>query len=317
MARRRRGRPVDGWVVADKPAGMTSTTVVSVVRRLFDAAKAGHGGTLDPLATGVLPIALGEATKTVAYAMDGTKSYRFTVRWGEARDTDDAEGTVVATSTVRPDRAAIETVLPRFVGEVMQIPPAYSAVKVGGQRAYDLARDGEVVTLEPRPVRIDAIRLIDIPDADHAVFEADCGRGTYMRGLARDIGAALGTLGHITALRRLAVGPFALDDAVPLAHMHALAAQSALETILLPIETPLDDIPAVALTEAEAHRMRCGQSVSLLRRSDRERLFRLDIDPEDADAIVLATCGDAAVAIARVEDGELRPVRVLNPLSSE
>jgi tRNA pseudouridine55 synthase len=312
MARRKRGRPVHGWVVVDKPVGVTSTQVVGRIRRLFDAEKAGHAGTLDPLASGILPIALGEATKTVAYAMDGEKTYRFTVRWGEARDTDDTEGQVTATSEIRPDPAAIAAVVPRFIGEISQVPPAYSAIKVDGERAYDLARSGETVELAPRLIRIDDLRLAEIPDADHATFDVQSGKGAYMRGLARDIALALGTVGHIVALRRTRVGPFGLDASVPLAHIDALAEQSALDSILLPIATPLDDIPAVALTEAEAQRMRHGQPVALLRRSDRERIAALDLDPDNPDAIVLATCGTVPVALARIDGGEIRPVRILN-----
>jgi tRNA pseudouridine55 synthase len=312
MARKKRGRPVHGWVVVDKPVGMTSTQVVGRIRRLFDAEKAGHAGTLDPLASGILPIALGEATKTVAYAMDGEKTYSFTVRWGEARDTDDTEGRVTETSDIRPDPAAIAAVVPRFIGEIEQVPPAYSAIKVNGERAYDLARSGETVELASRIIRIDDLRLADIPDADHATFDVQSGKGAYMRGLARDIALALGTVGHIVALRRTSVGPFGLDASSTLAHIDALAEQSALDSILLPIETPLDDIPAVALTEAEAHRMRHGQTVALLRRSDWERITRLDLDPDSPDAIVLATCGNTPVALARIDGGEIRPVRILN-----
>jgi tRNA pseudouridine55 synthase len=312
MGRKRRGRPVHGWVVVDKPWGMTSTQVVGRIRRLFDAEKAGHGGTLDPLATGLLPIALGEATKTVAWAMAGTKRYQFTIRWGEARDTDDAEGRVTETSGIRPNAAAVAAVLPRFVGEILQVPPAYSAIKVDGARAYDLARDGGAPDLAARPIRVDSLRVVALDDEDHATIEAVTGKGAYMRGLARDIARALGTVGHVSALRRFSVGAFSLDDAVTLDHIDALAGTPALESILLPIETPLDDIPAVALSEAEAHRMRCGQSVAFQRRSDRDRLFRLDLGAEEPDAIVLATCDDVPVALARIEDGELRPVRVLN-----
>jgi tRNA pseudouridine55 synthase len=224
---------------------------------------------------------------------------------------------VVATSPVRPTDAELEAALPRFVGDIMQVPPAFSAIKVDGERAYDLARAGEAVTLEPRLIRIDDLRLAEIPDRDHATFDVQSGKGAYMRGLARDIALALGTVGHIVALRRTAVGPFGLDDAVPLEHIDALAKQSgaersALDGILLPVETPLDDIPAVALTEAEAQRMRHGQSVALLRRSDRERIAALDLDPDNPDAIVLAFCGDAPVALARIDGGEIRPVRILN-----
>lgn len=318
MAQRRKGDPVHGWLVVDKPAGLTSTQVVSRARRLLNAAKAGHGGTLDPIATGILPIAFGEATKTVGYAMEGRKVYRFTVRWGEGRDTDDSEGQVTATSDVRPTRAAIEAMLPRFIGDIVQTPPTFSAIKVAGERAYDIARDGETVELQPRQIRIDDLRLVDMPDADTAEFEAVSGKGAYMRALARDFGTFLGTPAHLTAIRRTAVGPFTLDDAVTLEHLEALAREAGAESVLLPVETPLDDIPAVALTEAEAHRMRCGQTVTLLRRSDWERLAELahrtgaDDDIGAVDTIVLAVLGKTPVALARVDGAELHPVRVLN-----
>ena len=201
-----------GWLVLDKPVGMTSTHAVSVVKRLFQAKRAGHAGTLDPLASGLLPIALGEATKTVPFVMDGRKIYRFTVRWGEERDTDDAEGRVAATSAERPSADAIRALLPRFTGTIEQVPPRFSAVKIEGERAYDLARDGEVVELAPRPVEIHRLELVETPDPDHAVFAAECGKGTYVRALARDMGRALGCLGHVAALRRTAVGPFAEDS---------------------------------------------------------------------------------------------------------
>ena len=223
MARRKRGKAVHGWLVLDKPAGMTSTQAVGAVRRAFDARKAGHAGTLDPLATGVLPIALGEATKTVPYAVEGEKGYQFTVRWGAETDTDDAEGRLVATSETRPDRGAIEPLLARFVGEILQTPPAFSAIKIDGERAYDLARAGETVELEPRLVRIDEFTLLHTPDRDTAVFEARCGKGTYVRALARDMGRALGCLGHVVALRRTRVGPFAEADAVSMATLQEAA----------------------------------------------------------------------------------------------
>jgi tRNA pseudouridine55 synthase len=199
---RRDKRDVHGWVVLDKPIGMTSTHAVAVIRRLFTAKRAGHAGTLDPLATGCLPIALGEATKTVPFIMDSTKTYRFTVRWGEERDTDDSEGRVVETSDARPAREQIEAILPRFHGVILQTPPRFSAIKIDGERAYDIARDGEVVELEPREVEIDRLDLVDTPDPDHAVFETDCGKGTYVRALARDFGRLLGCRGHVSALRR-------------------------------------------------------------------------------------------------------------------
>ncbi len=312
MGRRRKGRPVNGWLVLDKPVDITSTQVVNRARRLLDAAKAGHAGTLDPLASGVLPIAFGEATKTVPFAMDGAKRYRFTIRWGEARDTDDAEGRVVATSGVRPDRDTILAALPRFIGEIEQVPPAFSAIKVAGERAYDRARAGEPVDLAPRVVRINALDLIALPDADHAEFAAGCGKGGYMRALARDLARALGTVGHLSSLRRLSVGPFSLDAAVTLDQLEELAAQAAAERVLLPVRTPLDDIPAVALTETEAHRLRSGQAVALLRRSDRERLARLNAERAAGEPLVLAVTGEVPVALARLEGVELRPVRVLN-----
>jgi tRNA pseudouridine55 synthase len=312
MARKRKGRPVHGWLVVDKPRGMGSTEVVSRCRRLFDAAKAGHGGTLDPMATGVLPIAFGEATKTVQWAMDGLKRYRFTLRWGEATDTDDAEGTVIETCPGRPSADDVDAVLDRFVGEIEQVPPAYSAIKVKGARAYDLAREGKAVDLQPRIITVEEITLVDLPDPDHAIFEVVSGKGAYMRALARDIARAVGTCGHLSALRRLSVGPFTLDDAVGLAQIEALAEQSAADTALLPVETPLDDIPAVALTESQAHRLRSGQPVAFLSRSDRARLDGLDVDPEAAEPLVLAFLGDVPVALTRLAGVEIHPVRVLN-----
>jgi len=307
MARRRKGREINGWLVIDKPSGMTSTDVVNRVRRLLDARKAGHGGTLDPLATGLLPLAFGEATKTVAWVMEGDKTYRFTVRWGEATESDDAEGAVIERRDARPTREEIEAVLPRFVGLIEQVPPIYSAIKVEGQRAYDLARDGEAVQLKARQVRIDRFELVEMPDADHAIFEVDSGKGAYMRSLARDLGAALGCLGHIAQLRRLAVGPFTEADAISLDSLGQGEHCAAAAEQVLPVETALDDIPALALTETEAGRMRSGQAISLLSRSQAERVR--DLEPGD---IVCAMAGDKLVAIARFEAGELRPVRVLN-----
>ncbi|QQP89397.1 tRNA pseudouridine(55) synthase TruB [Skermanella sp. TT6] len=312
MARKRKGVPVHGWLVIDKPAGMTSTQVMSRVRRLLNAEKAGHGGTLDPIATGVLPVAFGEATKTVAYAMDGAKTYRFRLRWGEQTTTDDLEGSVIATSPNRPTEDEIEAALEAFQGEISQVPPQFSAIKVDGERAYDLAREGETVELAPRIVRIDGFHLIGLPDTDHADFEVECGKGTYMRSLARDLALALGTVGHITRLRRLNVGSFTLEDAISLDDLAAMEHGAAVERLLLPIETALDDIPAFALTEAEAHRLRLGQTVALLRRQDRERLEGLDYDPSGDGAVVLAVSGGKPVALARVEGAEIRPVRVLN-----
>ena len=307
MARRKGGQKVDGWLVVDKPLNITSTQVVGRVRRLFNAQKVGHGGTLDPLATGILPIALGEATKTVAYAMDGSKRYRFTLRWGQATTTDDAEGPVIETSEVRPSAEQIRAVLPQFVGEISQVPPRFSAVKVEGQRAYDLARADEAVELTPRIVRIDELTLLEQPDSDHAAFGVRCGKGAYMRALARDLGKALGTVAHVVQLRRIAVGPFTEAGAISLDSLEALGHGPALLERLLPVETALDDIPALALTEAEAQRLRCGQAISLMARVHRDRLRNLT-----QGSLVCATAGGRAVAVARYEAGEVHPVRVLN-----
>lgn len=312
MTRRRKGLAINGWLVLDKPDGMTSTQAVSAAKRLLQAAKAGHAGTLDPLATGVLPIAFGEATKTVSYAVDGRKVYRFTLAFGQARNTDDAEGEVVATSDIRPDAEAIRAVLPRFTGDIQQVPPQFSAIKVAGERAYHLAREGETVALEPRIVTIETLRLVAVPDPDHAEFEVVSGKGAYMRSLARDIARALGSVGHVSALRRMTVGPFTLDDAVTLTHLQHLVDRQQGETALLPVQTPLDDIPAVAVTDVEAHRMRSGQPVAMLRRSDRDRLDALHADLGNRDSLVLALARGTPVALARLDGAELRPVRILN-----
>ena len=307
MARKRRGQPVHGWLALDKPVGVSSARAVALVRRLFDAEKAGHGGTLDPLASGILPIALGEATKTVAWAMAARKTYRFTVRWGEARETDDAEGAITATSDRRPGRADVLAALPAFIGEIRQRPPAYSALKVAGRRAYDLARRGEAVSLEPRVARIESLRLIGLPDPDHAEFEAEVGKGTYIRALGRDLARSLGTCGHLSALRRTRVGPFHEAHAISLDKLPSLGHSPAPFEHLLPVETALDDIPALALTEAEAARLRCGQAVLPLRPSD--RAFMLELGNGQR---IRATCGTKLVALAEIADGALRAVRVLN-----
>jgi tRNA pseudouridine55 synthase len=295
---RRGTKKIDGWLAIDKAAGMTSTQVIGRVRRITGAAKLGHGGTLDPMATGVLPIALGEATKTVPYVMDAEKRYRFTLRWGEARDTDDAEGEVIATSEVRPTEAQINAALAQFLGEIVQAPPAFSAIKIDGKRAYDLARAKEPVAPEPRIVRIDAFALVSIDDVDHATFAVTSGKGAYMRALARDLGRALGTCAHVSALRRLAVGPFTEEDAVTL---EALAEPGALDRRLFPVETGLD-LPEIALNEAQASYLRQGRPARLI-----DRMAR----PAERE-IVLATYAGKPVALARYEAGEVHPMRVLN-----
>jgi tRNA pseudouridine55 synthase len=303
---RRIKRDVHGWIVLDKPVGMTSTHAVSAVRRLYQARRAGHAGTLDPLASGCLPIALGEATKTVPFVMEGRKAYRFTVRWGEARDTDDADGQVVATSAQRPTREAIEALLPRYTGAISQVPPRYSAIKIEGERAYDLARDGQAVELEPRPVEIHHLALVNRPDPDRAEFVAECGKGTYVRSLARDMGRALGCYGHILALRREQVGPFGEDDMISLEQLTALCHRAAtgegsLADTLLPVETALDDIPALAVSRADAARLQRGQAV-LLRGRDAP-IFR---------GTVYVTASGQLVALAEVDRGEIVPKRVFN-----
>jgi tRNA pseudouridine55 synthase len=291
---------VDGWVVLDKPLGLGSTQAVGKVRWLFAAEKAGHGGTLDPLATGVLPIGLGEATKTVPFIMDGHKEYRFTLRFGEARATDDGEGDVTATSDVRPIDEAIRTALGQFIGDIEQMPPAFSALKIGGQRAYDLARAGEPVELKPRTVTIDRLELLARPDADHADFVVGCGKGTYIRSLGRDLARALGTVGHLSALRRTAVGPFREEAAISLPKLEALGHIPPLLGALVPVATALDDIPALALTGTQADRLRHGQPVLLTR------------DAPPSGTLVRAETGSKLVALVRSDGAALQPVRVFN-----
>jgi tRNA pseudouridine55 synthase len=300
MSRRKSGDKVDGWVILDKPVGLGSTPAVSRVRRLFGAQKAGHGGTLDPLASGVLPIALGEATKTVPFVMDGRKEYRFTLRFGQARSTEDAEGEVTATSDLRPTDEAIRGALAAFVGEVEQVPPAFSALKIEGKRAYDLARAGEPVALKPRRVLIERLELLGRPDADHADFVVSCGKGTYIRSLGRDLALSLETVGYLSALRRTAVGPFREEAAISLPKLEALGHIPALLGALAPVATALDDIPALALTEAQADRLRQGQPVLLTR------------DAPPSGALLRAETGSRLVALVRSDGASLQPVRVFN-----
>ena len=307
MGFKRRGTPIHGWLVVDKPAGMTSAGAVAKVRRLTGAEKVGHAGTLDPLATGVLPLAFGEATKTVSYVMDDSKDYNFTVRWGEARASDDGEGEVTAVSQVRPSEAEIKAVLDRFTGTIDQVPPVYSAIKVDGRRAYALARADAAPELQPRRVRIDSLALLAIPDADHAQFEAVTGKGAYMRSLARDMALALGTVGYVAALRRTRVGPFTEALAISLDNMEELGHSAALLDRLLPVETALDDIPALALTEAEAQDLRHGRPVPVLPVASRSPLKNVA-----QDAVVCAMAGGKPVALARIKGGEIRTLRVLN-----
>ena len=296
---KRKKRDVNGWLVLDKPVGMTSTHAVSVVKRLLQAKRAGHAGTLDPLASGLLPIALGEATKTVPFVMDGRKVYRFTVRWGEERDTDDAEGRATETSMERPTPEAVHALIPRFSGLIEQVPPRFSAVKIGGERAYDLARDGEVVELAPRPIEIHHIELVETPDPDHSVLAAECGKGTYVRALARDMGRALGCFGHVTALRRTAVGPFTEQIATGLEALQGMVQLAAAD--VLPVEAGLAALPALRVSAADAGRLARGQAVLLRGR-----------DAPVMEGWVSVSAHGGLVALAQVEKGELRPRRIFN-----
>lgn len=313
MGRRKKGQPVHGWVIIDKPMGMTSTQVVGAVKRIFDAQKAGHAGTLDPMATGVLAIALGEATKTVPYAMDAEKTYRFTAAWGEARDTDDAEGKVTATSDARPTRDAIAAALPRFTGEIVQVPPAYSAIKVAGERAYDLAREGQEVVLEPRTVEVLEARLLAMPDPDHAEFEILCGKGTYVRSWVRDLALFLGTLGHVSALRRTRIGGFTEEMAVPLAREGGSVHIPAAFEHLRPISTALDGIPALAVTGPDAVRLKSGNPI-LIRANMFAKITESQSEGDDLQGLTvfLQTSEGEPVALAEFAAGELRPFRVFN-----
>ena len=308
MARRRRGDPVHGWIALDKPEGLGSTDAVSRVRRLFNAQKAGHAGTLDPLADGVLPIALGEATKTVPQMMDAEKGYRFTIAWGESTATCDREGEVVEASAVRPSPEQAAAALAAFVGEIQQVPPAYSAIKVEGRRAYDMARAGEAPALKARPVVIRSARVAGAPDADHLEVEIGCGKGTYVRALARDLAAALGACGHVSALRRTRVGPFTEAAAVTLAELERLVYEGRGQEALLPVETALDGIPALALTAEEASRLKQGRPIVLLPRQVETLRGRLQGDSR----VVSAMAEGKLAALCEMRAGRLEPVRVFN-----
>jgi tRNA pseudouridine55 synthase len=305
--RKKKGRPVHGWISVDKPAGMTAATVVARVKRALDAQKVGHAGTLDPLATGILPIALGEATKTASFAVDGAKIYTFEATWGAATNTDDREGEVIATHPHRPDADAIRRALPAFTGVIRQTPPAYSAIKVKGQRAYALARQGEEVDLAAREVTVKRFALTGVPDPDHARFEVACGKGTYIRSLVRDLAQALGTVGHISELRRIKCGVFSENGAISLANLETLGHKAADSAYLLPVETVLDGIPALALTDEEARRVSLGQAIALWPVAKRSPLTGLEYG-----MAVQARCGDKLIAVAEVGDGMVRPVRVMN-----
>jgi tRNA pseudouridine55 synthase len=311
MARQKHGRKIDGWLILDKPQGITSTQAVNKVKRALDAQKAGHGGTLDPLATGILPIALGNATKTVPYVMDGTKLYHFTIQFGEARDTDDAEGVVTETSDARPSDAQILAALPGFRGSIMQIPPAFSAIKVEGERAYDLARAGAPPDLPPRPAQVDRFELIGRPSPDLAAFEVESGKGVYMRSLARDLARACGTVGHIVVLRRLRVGPFNESMAVSMdTILNPAHTPENLAELVRPLETALDDIPALALTASEAHALSQGQPISLV-----DLMGRIPDAANPDEGLVRVLAAGRVLALARLSEGWLKPERLLQHFS--
>ncbi|KAB2682574.1 MULTISPECIES: tRNA pseudouridine(55) synthase TruB [Brucella/Ochrobactrum group] len=320
MARRgkKKGRPISGWVIFDKPKGMGSTEAVSKIKWLFNAEKAGHAGTLDPLASGMLPIALGEATKTVPYVMDGTKIYRFTVTWGEERSTDDLEGQPTKTSDKRPTRAEIEALLPNYTGVISQVPPQFSAIKIDGERAYDLAREGETVEIPSREVEIDRLEIVGVPDADRTEFEVECSKGTYVRSLARDMGRDLGCYGHISELRRIEVAPFTEEDSVTLAELEQAWPPlppkdedgnviepaprrdfSAIDALVIDTGAALDCLPQVPLTDDQAQRVRLGNPV-ILRGRDA---------PLEADEACVTTRGKL-LAIGYIEHGQFKPKRV-------
>jgi len=307
MARRRKGEAVSGWICLDKPHDLGSTQAVGRVRRALGAQKAGHAGTLDPLATGILPIALGEATKTVPFLMDADKAYRFTIVWGVETASFDREGAVTATSDVRPDAAAVAQALTAFVGEIDQIPPDYSAVKVDGARAYDLAREGVAMDLKPRRVVIHDARLAETPDADHAIIEIECGKGTYVRALVRDLAAALGARAHVGELRRTRVGAFTEAKAITLASLEELCHSGAPLEALLPVETALDDIPELAVTTEDAFRLTQGRSIVLLPRQVETLRARLT-----ASRTVSARHGTKIVALCEMRAGRLNPTRVFH-----
>lgn len=302
---RRKGNDINGWLILDKPQGLTSNQALGRLKRLYNPKKVGHAGTLDPLATGVLPIAFGEATKTVAHVVDCEKTYDFTIRWGVETDSDDSEGQPVRTSDERPSREAIEAALPAFIGDIMQVPPCYSAIKVDGERAYDLARDGDTVELTARPVSVYELDIEESISPELTRLICACGKGTYVRSIARDLGRALGCYGHIAALRRTSVGPFDEENAISLEKLEQFSnsadGYSALMGAILPVETALDGIPALAISGDDAARLKRGQSI-LIRGGNAPIL----------KGPIYATSRGVLVAIGEVERGEMHPIRVFN-----
>ena len=308
MARKKKGDIIDGWVCLDKPFEMGSTEAVSRIRRLFNAQKAGHAGTLDPLASGILPIALGEATKTVPMMMDAQKVYRFTINWGVSTDSVDREGEIIGRSDVRPTVEAVKAALPAFVGEIDQTPPRFSAIKVDGARAYDLARDGVEFELQSRRVTIHSAEVSDAPDADHVELTIRTGKGVYVRSLARDLAVVLGAEGHVSALRRELVGPFSTQNAVTLDSLEEMVHRGAASEGLLAVATALDDIPELAVTDQDAFSLRQGRPIVLLPRQVETLKDRL----RDGSRTVSAFQGQTLVALCQLRAGRLEPDRVFN-----
>ncbi len=317
MGRRKKGQLINGWINLNKPKGIESTKALNIVRRALDARKAGHGGTLDPLAEGILPIALGEATKTIAFAQDSLKTYAFTVTWGEERDTDDSEGQILHRSENRPEKDAVLALIPSFIGDIEQIPPQFSAIKIDGKRAYDLARAGETVDIAKRDVYIESLNLIE-HTKDTASFRCVCGKGTYIRSIARDLGRGLGCYGYISSLKRESVGPFTLEDAISLDFFEnfdhsATALNNCLDNCLRPIQSMLDDIPALCVTDQEAAKLKQGQKLSFISRHNIARIEQCGIDIEEQEPVEALVLHDGkAVALVEVEGIDIHPVRVFN-----
>jgi len=307
--RKRKGDPVHGWLAVDKPVDISSTKVVGILKRLYGAQKAGHGGTLDPLADGILPIAFGEATKTAQWAMDCDKEYVFTIEWGSSTASQDKEGEVIATSDVRPTRADIEAALPGFIGDIQQIPPKYSAIKVDGERAYDLARDGESFEIPSREVTVYEAELVDVPDADHATFRVVSGKGFYIRALARDLASTLGAEGHVSQLRRTRVGPLDETNSISLSSLEALADdKAALMEALNPLEAVLDDVPQIEIDAGDAAALKQGREIVLLPHTVEQ--WRVDAEDLDSDRLALTTCDQIAIALGEVRAGRFQPKKV-------
>ncbi len=312
MGRKPKGEKVDGWLILDKPSGLTSTDCVTRAKRFFNAQKAGHAGTLDPMATGILAIAFGEATKTVPYAMDAEKVYRFTAKWGVATTTDDAEGAITKTVDVVPAPDAVLRELPKFLGWTEQTPPAFSAVKVDGERAYDLAREGQEVELKSRPAYIRRLEIVETRATNETVFEMTCGKGVYVRAFVRDIALNLGTYAHVTELRRLSVGGFTEARAISLAALSELTYSDAANLHLHPVETALDDIPALAIGEADVAKIRSGQAAPVRGTAFSTAEALLEDAGEDPPVVLLKSSSGKPVAMAELKLGAFHPLRVFN-----